>query len=75
MWKGEEIGGKTKMTAEILILTKPGLHTSCTDAQICAGRLGSSHRKVRSKTTRHKKLNQNGMHATQPTMSQIKLKT
>ena len=35
----------------------PGLHKSCTDAQICAGRLGPSRRKVRSKTTRQMKLN------------------
>ena len=34
-----------------------GLHKSCTDAQICAGRLGPSRRKVRSKTTRQMKLN------------------
>ena len=34
----------------------PGLHKSCTDAQICAGRLGSSRRKVRYKTTRQMKL-------------------
>ena len=30
-----------------------GLHKSCTDAQICAGRLGQSRRKARFKTTRH----------------------